>query len=126
MKYDESRIQAACVRWFNYQYPEHRGLLFAVPNGGARNAATGRILKAEGVVAGVADLILLVPIVGHNALCIEMKTEKGRQQASQKEWQKKVELAGAKYVICRSFEQFVDVVSDYMARAKMYKMIKEL
>ena len=121
MKFDESRIQAACVRWFNYQYPEHRGLLFAVPNGGARNAATGRILKAEGVVAGVADLILLVPIVGHNALCIEMKTEKGRQQASQKEWQKKVELAGAKYVICRSFGQFVEIVTDYMARAKCTK-----
>ena len=126
MKYDESRIQVACVKWFNYQYPGYRGLLFAVPNGGARNAVTGRILKAEGVVAGVADLILLVPIVGHNALCIEMKTEKGRQQASQKEWQEKVESAGAKYVICRSFEQFVEIVTDYMARAKMYKMIKEL
>ena len=124
MKFDESRIQAACVRWFNFQYPDYRGLLFAVPNGGARNAATGRILKAEGVVAGVADL--LVPIVGHNALCIEMKTEKGRQQASQKEWQEKVESAGAKYVICRSFEQFRDIVTDYMARAQMYKMIKEL
>lgn len=126
MKYDESRLQQACVKWFNYQYSEYRGLLFAVPNGGARNAATGRILKAEGVVAGVADLMLLVPIAGHNALCIEMKTEKGRQQASQKEWQEKVESVGAKYVICRSFEKFRDIVTDYMARAKMYKMIKEL
>lgn len=118
MKHDESRIQAACVRWFNLQYPDYRGLLFAVPNGGARNAATGRILKAEGVVAGVADLILLVPIVGHNALCIEMKTEKGRQQASQKEWQEKVESVGAKYVICRSFEQFVVEVEDYINKTK--------
>ena len=61
MNQEEHNIQCACVRWFNYQWPEYRGLLFAVPNGGARSKATAGKLKAEGVVAGVADLILLVP-----------------------------------------------------------------
>ena len=114
MKYNESKLQQTCVRWFNFQYPKLRGILFAVPNGGARDAVTGRILKAEGVVAGVADLILLMPNKQHNCLCIEMKTEKGRQQASQKEWQAKIEAVGGKYIICRSFDEFKKAINEYI------------
>ena len=112
MKSEEHNIQTACVMWFRYQYPEY--LIFAVPNGGARDAVTGRILKAEGVVAGVADLILLMPNKRHNCLCIEMKTEKGRQQASQKEWQEKIEAVGGKYIICRSFDEFTKAINEYL------------
>ena len=118
MKYDESRLQQACVKWFNYQYTELRGCLFCVPNGGARNAATGRILKLEGVVAGVADLILPVPNKHYHSLCVEMKTEEGKQSPSQREWQEKVESVGNKYVICRSLEQFIVEVEDYINKTK--------
>lgn len=85
-----------------------------MPNGGARNAATGRILKAEGVVAGVADLILFVAHRDCHALCIEMKTAKGRQQDTQKAWQKAVEAQGYKYVICRSLDEFKTTVNSYL------------
>ena len=34
MRHDESRIQAACVKWFRLQYPHFAPNLFAVPNGG--------------------------------------------------------------------------------------------
>lgn len=37
----EHRIQQACVRWFNLQYPHLRGRLFAVPNGGRRDVGQG-------------------------------------------------------------------------------------
>ena len=47
----ESRLQQACVRWVRYQYPDL--VVYAIPNGGKRNAVTGAILKAEGVLAGV-------------------------------------------------------------------------
>jgi hypothetical protein len=127
MTQEEHNIQAACVRWFGYAHPELRGLLFAVPNGGARSKATAGRLKAEGVVAGVSDLILLVPrcrakITENNAasieikhaLCIEMKTAKGRQSAEQKEWQKKVEGHGYKYAVCRSLDEFIDTVEAYL------------
>lgn len=114
MKYNESKLQQTCVKWFNYQYMELRGCLFSVPNGGARDAVTGRILKMEGVVAGVADLILLVPNKHHHSLCIEMKTEKGRQSASQREWQEKIEQYGNKYAICRSLDDFIKTIKDYL------------
>lgn len=56
---EEHRIQSACVRWFSLKYPKLRGRLFAVPNGGRRDQTTAGKLKAEGVVPGVSDLILL-------------------------------------------------------------------
>ena len=114
MNQEEHNIQCACVRWFNYQWPEYRGLLFAVPNGGARSKATAGKLKAEGVVPGVSDLILLVPKQWAFALCIEMKTAKGRQSPEQKIWQKKVEGHGYKYAVCRSLDEFIDTVEAYL------------
>lgn len=113
MVYQESKIQQAAVKWFRYQYPKLRKLLFAVPNGGARDRVTGAILKAEGVVAGVSDLLLLVPRGGYHGLCIEMKTRTGRQSKSQKEWQQEVEAQGYRYVVCRSEIDFRNAVKVY-------------
>lgn len=122
MREEEHNIQCACVRWFNLQYPQYRGLLFACPNGGNRNLVTAAKLKAEGVVAGVADLILLVPlvidvpkeIVIFHGFCIELKTKQGRQSPEQKEWQSKVEAHGYKYAVCRSLEEFIKQINDYL------------
>lgn len=115
MRHEESTIQTACVRWFRYAHRDLARLLFAVPNGGARTATTARILKAEGVVAGVADLLLLTPRGGYSALAVEMKTVKGRQSDHQRAWQQAAEqLGGVKYVICRSVDDFITAVSDYL------------
>ena len=124
MREEEHNIQCACVRWFNLQWPEYRGLLFAVPNGGARSKATAGKLKAEGVVAGVADLILLVPKCVKakdegwyntiHGLCIEMKTAKGRQSPEQKGWQEMVEAHGYKYAVCHSLDEFMHTINNYL------------
>lgn len=119
MRHDESRTQRECVKWFRLQYPQFARLLFAVPNGGARNKVTASVLKAEGVTAGVADLILFAPCGGFHALCIEMKTETGRQSQEQKEWQREVENQGYKYVLCRTFEDFYEMVVNYLESSKL-------
>lgn len=114
MRHNESKLQQSCVRYFRYAFPKYAHLLFAIPNGVATSATQGRIMKAEGVVAGVADLILLVPRNGHGSLCIEMKTAKGVQRESQKLWQMEAESVGNRYVVVRSFEQFREVVTSYL------------
>ena len=126
MREQEHQIQVACVRWFNLQWPEYRGLLFAIPNGGARSKATAGKLKAEGVVPGVADLILLKPHFRQGVyfsgmipldaygLCIEMKTPKGRQSPEQKAWQAKVEEMGYKYAVCHSLDEFMNTINNYL------------
>lgn len=114
----EHNIQVACVTWFRYQFPNL--VCFAVPNGSKRpkktvRTKTGTIatyspaavkLKEEGALAGVADLVL----VGMGKVVfVEMKTPKGTQQDTQKEFQRKVQRLGHEYHICRSLEDFMQV-----------------
>jgi hypothetical protein len=116
MKHTESKIQSACVRWFRLQYPEFAKLLISVPNGVATTATQGRILKAEGMVAGASDLLLLLPNRNHPFLCIEFKTEKGRQSNAQKDWQTAVQFyALARYAVVRSVEEFISLITDYLS-----------
>ena len=110
----ESRLQQACVRWFNLQHGNLRLLLIAIPNGARRDRINGQRLKAEGMVAGAADLILLVPNSRGQILCIEMKTERGRQSPSQKDFQTAIENVGNKYVVCRSVDDFIHQVNDHL------------
>lgn len=111
---EEHRIQSACVKWFRLKYPKMRHNLFAVPNGGRRDYITGGKLKEEGVLPGVADLILLKSNRYYGGLLVEMKTKTGTQKFSQSEWEKKITKDGYKYIICRSLEEFIKVVTDYL------------
>ena len=118
----EHELQVACVEWFRYQYPCLSKRLFAVPNGGYRDRRTAAKLKDEGVISGVSDLILLKPNKHFHALLIEMKvTEKySRQSSEQKEWQKELtSLDEYKYVVCRSIDDFMREVNDYLKDIKL-------
>ncbi|MCM1440983.1 MAG: VRR-NUC domain-containing protein [Roseburia sp.] len=75
-------------------------------------------MKGEGVTAGVADMILLHPNIEHHALCIEFKTPKGRQQDSQRRFQRKVEAFGYRYEIVRSFDEFMNLIRDYLSKVR--------
>ena len=111
---EEHRLQCACVNWFRLQYPDHASALFAVPNGGRRDRVSGAKLKAEGVLPGVSDLILLLPRGRHHGLLIEMKTERGKQSQAQRDWQRDMVHRGYKYMVIRSIDEFIDMVTDYL------------
>lgn len=114
---NEGKIQAECFAWFWNEFPQYRKLMFHVPNENDRADSSiiqGAIRKSLGVVAGVSDLILLVPRGTHGALLIEMKDEKGTQKPVQKEWQTLVEAQGYRYEICRSLHQFKELIYDYL------------
>ena len=112
MKHQESTLQTACVRWFRYQYPNL--IIYAVPNGGSRNVREAQRLKAEGVLAGVADLVVLLP--QGKSLYIEMKVKGNRQTDNQKEFQKKaIELIHTNSV-CYTFEEFQQVIENQIQK----------
>lgn len=114
-RHEEHNLQTACVNWFRWQYPTFSKMLIAVPNGGRRDAITGAMLKAEGVLAGVADLILLIPNRRYHSLLIELKTKSGTQSKAQKEWQQEVERLGySKYILVRSIDEFINEINDYL------------
>lgn len=80
MKYSEHGEQCALIHWYRLvcnSFGLSEQLLFAIPNGGARDQITGAMLKAEGVRAGVPDLFLAVPRGRYHGLFIEMKQSKG-------------------------------------------------
>lgn len=118
MRHDEDRLQQACVRWFDMQYPEYRLLLHHSPNGGFRTKAEGSIFKSMGTRAGFPDLIFLLRCREATALAVEFKTDKGRQSEAQKEWQRTAERYGIVYTVVRSADEFVAAVSRYIALAE--------
>lgn len=115
----EGRIQAECYQYFWNNYPQYRGLYFAVPNENTRsdsNIITGAQRKAMGVYHGVADTLMLIPRGGYHGLAIEYKDERGRQSVHQIAWQAIVENQGYMYVVCRSLEQFKIIIKDYLSK----------
>jgi hypothetical protein len=110
----ESQIQKDFVRWFRARYESIEPLFFAVGNGGARNVWTAKIMKDEGVRAGVSDLILLIPRHGYAGLLIETKTPDGKQSDSQKVFEKMCKQYRNKYVVCHSLPEFQKVVMEYL------------
>jgi hypothetical protein len=77
-------------------------------------------MKGEGVTAGVADVLLLLPNNRYHGLCIEFKTATGRQSEAQRTFQQKVTNAGYRYVIIRTVEEFVEEVKNYIYTADTY------
>ena len=71
-------------------------------------------MKREGIVKGVADLFLCIARGGYHGLFIEMKKPGNYQSVEQKEWQRNVEKHGYKYVVCKSLEEFKEIVSSYL------------
>jgi len=104
--FQESQLQQMCVRYFRYVYPQY--VIYATPNGGFRNSIEAKRLKEEGVLAGVADLTVLLP--HGKILYIEMKVKGNKQTPNQKTFQQKAEALGHTYYVCYSFEEFKDII----------------
>jgi len=75
-----------------------------------RNKIDGNRQKAAGMVSGVADLAYLQN--DRPPIFIEMKLPEGQQSEVQIKWQKVAESTGATYVVCRSLEQFKQIIED--------------
>lgn len=94
----EHEEQRELVSWFRRTWPEVR--IFAIPNGGARSAATAGRLKAEGVSRGVPDLF--VPAW---RLWVEVKRSKGGSlDPAQRDWLEYLGALGYATMVCRGCE----------------------
>jgi hypothetical protein len=99
--------QVALIKWARAvkdAYPVLK-LLYAVPNGGDRNLYVARKLKAEGVMAGVADLCLPAARRGYHGLYLEMKSEEGVATEEQKDFLRGVSEEGYCGVIAHGVDE---------------------
>lgn len=101
MRHEEANFQICAVRML--RMAGH--FVFAVPNGGSRNLREAVNLKAQGVLAGVSDLILLLP--NKKVYFIELKNPngKGRQSPAQREFEENVRAMGHEYLIWDKWQQ---------------------
>lgn len=106
--------QVALIKWFDLRYKEHRGRLFAIPNGGQRHVIVAAKLKAEGVRKGAPDLMLPVPKNGYHGLFIELKKEKGRATEEQEEWLDYLNQQGYLAMLCRGADEAKIVIINYL------------
>lgn len=109
--HSEHEEQVALVQWFRDNFKEPDYIIFAVPNGGFRGTKEAVRLKAEGVLSGVSDIIILT----HNkVIFLEMKNAKGKLSKAQKEFHENLDYLG-----------FINLIG-YGASDASEKILKEL
>jgi hypothetical protein len=123
-RHDESILQQRIITWWRLAYrglgaPSER-LLFAVPNGGARDPISGARAKAEGMRAGIPDLMLAIPRIGLAGLFLELKTPTGKPTPLQKEMMAALELQGYAVAMPRSVAEAADVITQYVTTGRCH------
>lgn len=95
---NEDNLQKAVIRYFKYQHP--KTLIHHSPNGGKRDAREGKKFKDMGTIPGFPDLI--IPAW---KTAIELKSEKGKLQDSQRQVLSYLKSIGWLTFVCYSFEE---------------------
>ena len=117
---EHSRLQAACIKYFRYQFSEYKDLLFSIPNGiplANQNVRTKiyKKLKEEGLQPGVPDLFLAVGNSIYNGMFIEIKTKTDRLRKKQVDMIRALEQQNYKCVVVRSLDEFMEVIKEYLS-----------
>ena len=103
----EDQLQSTCYQYFHNQYPNLRGLLWAVPNGGSRNKIEAMKLKATGVISGVYDLHFFHKKTLH---LFELKVGSNKLSENQTNWGLQLCAHGAEIYEIRDFETFKNII----------------
>jgi hypothetical protein len=79
--------------------------IFHIANQGKRSVVAGRILKSAGLVPGLPDVwTLLATAEGTIVRCIELKSERGRLSAVQKQTIAQLEACGVEVAVCSDLD----------------------
>jgi hypothetical protein len=116
----EGQEQAALMRELELRYPAVFELIYHVPNGGHRVKAVAGKLKAQGVKAGIPDLVLTMARGGFFGLYIEFKATPPNDAAispSQHERIRKLNEQGYLAVVCRGHFDTVEQIRAYLRLA---------
>lgn len=96
-------LQCQCVEWVKRNYPDY--IIFSVPNEATHRNST--YYAKSGVLKGVSDLIIVLP---QKVIFVELKAEKGYQRPEQKAFQSKIENLQQSYFLCRTLEDFQNII----------------
>ncbi len=89
-------------------------LLLAVPNGGKRDIATAKRLKAEGVKAGVPDVLLPIARMGYHGFWIELKFGDNTTSVAQDVWLTALSAEGYLVDVSYGWEEAAHKITRYL------------
>lgn len=110
----EAMEQQKLIEWCDWK----RIPIFAIPNGGKRNAKEAHFMKLSGVKAGVPDLFLPIASNGCHGLFIEMKYGKNKPTENQEEWIALLMQNGYQVAVCYSADAAIDIIRRYLNNDK--------
>ncbi len=108
----EDEIQIAAMRFLDIALPSPLRAMH-IPNGGSRNEFEAGKLKAMGVKAGAADILILGWRV---FIWIELKSRTGKLRTEQAEWRDWCVAIGAPWFLCRSVEDVAEALESLQIR----------
>lgn len=113
LRLSEDEIQMQIVQWLTIM-----GIVcFHIPNERSSSVANMMKLKRLGLLPGVSDLEIWVPIkTGIRTVYMEVKRHDGRQSVNQKAFQAMCEKAGHPYHVVRSLDEAIEVVRMYQKK----------
>ena len=117
----EAQEQAALFKWARMQAVRHPALelMYAVPNGGKRDRIEAARLKAQGVLAGVTDVVLPCARGGYFGLYLEMKREDGGVISAKQRWfEGRVIEEGYAYAMCAGWDMARVVILRYLSQPR--------
>ncbi len=109
----ETQDQQALVKWCDKKGHPYN-LIFAVPNEGKRTIRQGRRMKAEGLKAGVPDLMFPVARDRFHGLFIEMKFGKNKLTENQDKWMTALQAQGYYCMVCYGWDAAKTTIEDYL------------
>ena len=101
------------VMSFASKHPIIGDNIYAIPNGGARNAVVAMKMKNEGQRKGMPDLCLPVAKKGYHGLYIELKKKGGRVSPEQREVIARLNANGYLAEVCFGAEAAIELLKDY-------------
>ncbi|MBF8703035.1 VRR-NUC domain-containing protein [Pseudomonas putida] len=116
----EGPEQAALMKEIQLRYPEAYELLYHVPNGGHRLKEVAAKLKAQGVKAGIPDLVLTMARGGYFGLYIEFKAtlDPAPVSPSQQACIRRLNDQGYLAVVCQGHFDAMECLRAYLALPK--------
>ena len=114
----EHDMQVSLFKWASLagKADSRLAMLFAIPNGGHRDARTAARLRAEGVKRGVPDVFLAVPVGKYHGLWLELKAGKNTPSEDQNLWLASLEFQGyACRVVYDDWSKASDIIAAYLA-----------
>lgn len=112
----EHDIQTAFFDWVRLAKNIHPvlKLVFAVPNAGKRSYQNAAWLKAEGLTAGVPDVLLPAPRKGFSGLAMEFKRPGGGPTETQLDFMDALLKENWLVVVVTDSEAAIRTVRDYL------------